>query len=87
MPEGTHEINKSFKKVRKKLKDVIIRGRICYRVPDTETKEQPGNVFGFDLETYDKGTWGQPYACGLYDVNRLEDIWNRYLTERELERE
>ena len=40
-------------------------------------------VFAFDLETYnvEKQLYCEPYAAGVYHLNRLYDCFNRHLAE------
>ena len=42
--------------------------------------EQLEIVFVFNLKTYNKKEDATPYRAGLYNVNRLREVWNRDLT-------
>ena len=41
-------------------------------------------MFVFHLETHNDQEFDEPYAAGLYDVNRLRDQWDRDLTPNEI---
>ena len=38
----------------------------------------------FDLKTYNDQKFAEAYAAGLYNVNRLQDRWDRDLTRDEV---
>ena len=77
---GVEEIDRSFKYIKNKTDENILKQRIRYRFPKHETIDQLENVFVFDLETDNDQEFAEAYAAGLYDVNRLRDRWKRDLT-------
>ena len=81
---GVNEIDENFRYVKNKINENNLKQRIRYRFPEHETKDQLENVFVFDLETHNDQEFAEPYAAGLYDVNRLRDRWYRDLTSDEL---
>ena len=70
---GVNEIEKNFKYVKNKINENNLKKRIRYRFPKHEPIDQLENVFVFDLETHIDQEFAEPYAAGLYDVNRLRD--------------
>ena len=81
---GVNEIDENFRYVKNKINENNLKQRIRYRFPKHETIDQLENVFVFDLETHIDQEFAEPYAAGLYDVNRLRDRWYRDLTSDEL---
>ena len=81
---GVNEIDENFRYVKNKINENNLKQRIRYRFPKHETIDQLENVFVFDLETHNDQEFAEPYAAGLYDVNRLRDRWYRDLTSDEL---
>ena len=84
---GVGEIERIFKNVKSNINEINLKQRIRYCFPKNETKDQLQNVFVFDLETNRDQDFAKPYAAGLYDVNRLQDKWDRDLTPDEIVRE
>ena len=81
---GVKEIENNFRYVKNQINENNLKQRILYRFPKHETIDQLENVFVFDLETHNDQEFGEAYAAGLYDVNRLRDRWHRDLTSNEI---
>ena len=58
----------------------MLNQKIRYRFPKHETKDQLENVLVFGLETNKDQEFAEACAAGLYDVNRLREMWNKGLT-------
>ena len=76
---GVEEIETTFKYGKNKINEDKLRQRICYRFPKQDMVSQLENGFIFDLETYIEKEYASPFAAGLYDVNRLREMWNKGL--------
>ena len=81
---GVNEIDKNFKYVKNKINENNLKQRILYQFPKHEPINQLENVFVFDLETHNDQEFAEPYAAGLFDVNRLKDCWHRDINNIEL---
>ena len=81
---GVEEVDKNFKYVKNNVNENNLKQRIRYRFCKHDTIDQIENVFVFDLETYNDQEFGEAYAAGLYDLNRLRDKWDKDLTSDEL---
>ena len=81
---GVNEIEKNFKHVKNKINENNLKQRIRYRFHKHETIDQFKNVFVFDLETHNDQEFAEAYATGLYNVNRLGDMWDRDLAPDEI---
>ena len=82
---GVEELEGNFKYVKNKTNENNLSQRISYRFPKHETINQLENVFVFDLETYEDQEFAEAFAAGLFDVNGLQDRWDRDLTPDEIE--
>ena len=81
---GVQEIENIFKYVKNKINENKLKQRILHRFPKQEPINQLENVFVFDLETHNDQEYGEAYAVGLYDTNRLRHCWYRDLNRNEL---
>ena len=81
---GVEEIDRNFKNVENKINENKLQQRIRYNFPKHETIDQLEIAFVFDLETHSDQEFAEAYAAGLYDVNRLRDRWDKYLTTDEI---
>ena len=68
---GVQEIEENFEYPKNEINEDNLSQRIRYRFPKHEIVDQQGNVFVFDLETYNDEKFAEACAAGLYDVNRL----------------
>ena len=63
------------KYVKKNDKQKSLCQRLRYKFSKHDKIDQAENVFAFGFETYNDKEFGEAYAAGLYDVNRLRDRW------------
>ena len=85
--KGVEEIDRNFKYVKNKANENNLKQRIRYRLPKHETIDQLEILFVFGLETYNDLDFAEAYAAGFYDVNRLRDKMDSYLSVQETETE
>ena len=84
---GVEEIERIFKYLKNKVNENSLSQRTRHRFPRHEAIDQLGNVFINDLETKNDQVFAETYAAGLYDVNYLQDRWDKDLTVQETETE
>ena len=82
---GVEEFDRNFKYGKNRINENNSKQRIRYRFPRHQIIGQLGNVFVFDLETYNDQEFAEAHAAGLCDVNPLRDKWNRDFTCKEID--
>ena len=62
-----------FNYVKNMINKVHLGQRVRYKFSKHDKIDQVEIVFPFDFESYNDKEFGEAYAAGLYDVNRLRD--------------
>ena len=85
-PDATEEVEKNFKYEETQINDTILQQVIEYKFPTSYEMNCLYNLFAFDLETcnveYSENF--EPYASGVYHLNKLYWCFNGNSDKEEL---